>query len=123
MTSEVHPAGLAVLALILLAVVGGLGFLLSTGGLTRFQQTSLICSDPMIGPFEMVLNGRHTGDDVRLIRPEGEVKLTIDAREGAEVLLTLGAATLRVNPETGDITVLQGRRSSISTCRITDFAM
>lgn len=123
MTTDVHPAGLAALAIVLLAVIGTVAFLLTNGGLTRFQQTSLACSDPMLGTFELVLNGRSAGDEVRLIRPQGETRLPIRAIEGKELLLDLTQANLRVDPEAGTVSVLQGRRNSVTRCKITDFSM
>jgi hypothetical protein len=123
MTESIPPAGYAVLAVVLLGVIGGVGYLAATGGLKRFEQTSFTCRDPMFGAFEMVVNARKAGQEVRLIRPDGESHPVITSASDSSFALESNGYSLTIDTKEPSVTVLYGKRLSRSSCKMTEFAM
>jgi hypothetical protein len=108
-----------VMALVAVAVVI---HAVRSGGLTRFQQLNVICDKSLIGPFELIVNGRRIGDSARLLRPEGEtpVKITERTAEG----LTVADVTVSIRYEGGE-SVVVGSDSRVGRvrCRTMEFRM
>jgi hypothetical protein len=123
MTAPIQPAGMALLVVVLATALAGLGYLIFNGGMTRFQQTSIACQDPLFGPFEMVINARRAGDSVRLIRPHGDSRPVITSVDADGLAVRVGESDLRIIFDGPFVVVTQGTRQSRSRCKMTDFAM
>lgn len=122
--SDLSPLATRLFLLVVLGAVGaGLGYVVLSGGLKRFQQTSIQCADPLTGPIEIVVNERKAGAQVRLIRPQDDRRLTITAADAQGFSLAYDDFALTVSLDGPELTVIRGQQFSRSRCRMTDFAM
>lgn len=122
--SDLSSPATRLFLLVLLGVVGaGLGYLVLNGGLTRFQQTSIQCNDPLAGPLELVVNERRVGASVRLIRPQDDRRVPILSSDAQGFGLSLEGFELTIALEGPHLTVVRGQQVSRSRCRMTAFSM
>jgi hypothetical protein len=107
-----------------LGVIAGVGFA-SLGSLKRFEHRTMSCSNPMIGPFELVVNRAKVGQTAQLTQPQGSFTLIITAISNGVIIADHDQRRLRFSIDFTNEKVLVQENSKLksSKCKTTEFSM
>lgn len=110
--------------LLALGVIAGVG-ITSLGSLKRFEHRTMSCSNPMIGPFELVVNRAKVGQTAQLTQPQGNFTLIITAISDGVIIADHDQRRLRFSIDFTNEKVLVQENSKLksSKCKTTEFSM
>jgi len=110
--------------LLALGVIAGVG-ITSLGSLKRFEHRTMSCSNPMIGPFELVVNRAKVGQTAQLTQPQGSFTLIITAISNGVIIADHDQRRLRFSIDFANEKVLVQENSKLksSKCKTTEFSM
>ncbi|WP_438991782.1 hypothetical protein [Lentibacter sp.] len=105
-----------------LAFAGLLTFL-GSGAFTRFEHKTFLCSNTLIGPFELIINKAKVGADIQLSQPIGDSRLPITSVTGNVIIAEADTLRFEVDIEHSLVRVQQMANLSASKCETTNFSM
>ena len=110
--------------LLALGVIAGVG-ITSLGSLKRFEHRTMNCSNPMIGPFELVVNRAKVGQTAQLTQPQGSFTLIIKNISDGVIIADHDERRLRFSIDFANEKVLVRENSKLksSKCKTTEFSM
>ena len=110
--------------LLALGIIAGIG-ITSLGSLKRFEHRTMSCSNPMIGPFELVVNRAKVGQTAQLTQAQGDYTLIITAISDGVIIADHDQRRLRFSIDFTNEKVLVQENSNLkgSKCKTTEFSM
>ena len=110
--------------LLALGIIAGIG-ITSLGSLKRFEHRTMRCSNPMIGPFELVVNRAKVGQTAQLTQAQGDYTLIITAISDGVIIADHDQRRLRFSIDFTNEKVLVQENSNLkgSKCKTTEFSM
>lgn len=110
--------------LLALGVIAGIG-ITSLASLKRFEHRTMSCSNPMIGPFELVVNRAKVGQTAQLTQAQGDFTLIITAISDGVIIADHDQRRLRFSIDFTNEKVLVQENSNLkgSKCKTTEFSM
>ena len=110
--------------LLALGVIAGIG-ITSLASLKRFEHRTMSCSNPMIGPFELVVNRAKVGQTAQLTQAQGDFTLIITAISDGVRIAEHAQRRLRFSIDFKNEKVLVQENSNLkgSKCKTTEFSM
>lgn len=112
-----------IVSLVSAFVVIGVIIASQIGGMTRFEHRTLSCSNPIIGPFEVIMNKKKVGENIRLSQPKGDRFVPITTVDEHFVTATVDDLTLVINFDRTQVRVQKIAKISRSKCVKTEFSM
>ena len=110
--------------LLALGIIAGIG-ITSLGSLKRFEHRTMSCSNPIIGPFELVVNRAKVGQTAQLTQAQGDYTLIITAISDGVIIADHDQRRLRFSIDFTNEKVLVQENSNLkgSKCKTTEFSM
>ena len=110
--------------LLALGIIAGIG-ITSLGSLKRFEHRTMSCSNPMICPFELVVNRAKVGQTAQLTQAQGDYTLIITAISDGVIIADHDQRRLRFSIDFTNEKVLVQENSNLkgSKCKTTEFSM
>ena len=104
-------------------VFAGLITILGSGAFTRFEHKTFLCSNTLIGPFELIINKATLGSDVQLSQPNGNSRLRITSVIDNVIIAEAYTLRFEVDIDNSLVSVQQMANLSTSKCETTNFSM
>lgn len=104
-------------------VFAGLVTIFGSGAFTRFEHKTFLCSNTLIGPFELIINKAKVGSDIQLSQPNGDSRLPITSVTDDVIVAEVDTLRFEVDLENSLVRVQQMANLSASKCETTNFSM